>query len=103
MGRGDLGILGRHILPNSWAPLLIKATLDIGVAILLTASLSFMGLGAKPPTPELGLLVTEGRAHLLTAWWYSTFPGLVMFLAVFACNLVGDGLRDALDPTLSSG
>lgn len=103
MGRGDLGILGRHIVPNSWVPLLIKATLDIGVAILLTASLSFMGLGAKPPTPELGLLVTEGRALLLTAWWYSTFPGLVMFLAVFACNLVGDGIRDALDPTLSSG
>ncbi len=100
VGRSDLGILWGHILPNSWVPLLIKATLDIGVAILLTASLSFLGLGAKPPSPELGALVTQGREHLLNAWWYSTFPGMVMFLAVFAFNLVGDGLRDALDPTL---
>lgn len=102
VGQSDLGVLWRHILPNTWAPLLVKATLDVGVAILLTAYLSFLGLGAKPPTPELGALVTQGRDHLLTAWWYSTFPGLVMFLAVFSCNLVGDSLRDVLDPTLSS-
>jgi len=103
IGRGDLGILRRHILPNAWVPLLIKATLDLGVAVLLTASLSFMGLGAQPPTPELGVLVTDGRRFLLTAWWYSTFPGLMMFLMVFGWNLVGDSLRDALDPTLSTG
>lgn len=102
VGRGDLGILFRHIVPNSWVPILIKGTLDIGVAILLTASLSFLGLGAKPPTPELGALVTQGREHLLNAWWYSTFPGLAMFMAVFAFNLVGDGLRDALDPALNN-
>lgn len=102
IGRSDWGILMRHVLPNAWVPLLIKATLDIGVAILLTASLSFLGLGAKPPTPELGALVTQGRDHLLTAWWYSTFPGLGMFLGVFAFNLLGDSLRDALDPTLSA-
>lgn len=102
LGRSDLGILRKHILPNSWVPLLIKATLDIGVAILLTASLSFLGLGAKPPTPELGALVTQGRDHLLNAWWYSTFPGLVMFLGVFAVNLIGDSVRDAMDPTLSN-
>ena len=93
-------ILWRHILPNSWVPLLIKATMDLGLALLLTASLSFLGLGARPPTPELGALVTQGREHLLSAWWYSTFPGLVIFLAVFACNLLGDSLRDALDPSL---
>ena len=93
-------ILWRHILPNSWVPLLIKATMDLGLALLLTASLSFLGLGARPPTPELGALVTQGREHLLSAWWYSTFPGLVIFLAVFACNLLGDSLRDALDPAL---
>lgn len=93
-------ILWRHIVPNSWVPLLIKATMDLGLALLLTASLSFLGLGAKPPTPELGALVTQGREHLLTAWWYSTFPGLVIFLAVFACNLLGDSLRDVLDPAL---
>lgn len=102
-GRGDVGILLRHILPNAWVPLLIKATLDLGGAVLLTASLSFMGLGAQPPAPELGLLVTDGRRYLMTAWWYSTFPGLVMFLMVLGWNLVGDGLRDALDPALSSG
>jgi peptide/nickel transport system permease protein len=102
VGRSGLGVLVRHVVPNAWVPLLIKATLDLGVALLLTASLSFLGLGAKPPTPELGALVTQGREHLMTAWWYSTFPGLVMFAAVFACNLLGDSLRDALDPALSS-
>jgi peptide/nickel transport system permease protein len=100
IGRSDWGILRRHILPNAWVPLLIKGTLDLGVAVLLTASLSFMGLGAQPPSSELGVLVTDGRRFLLSAWWYSTFPGLVMFLMVFGCNLFGDSLRDALDPTL---
>lgn len=102
LGQSDMRILFRHILPNSWVPLLVKGTLDIGVAILLTASLSFLGLGVKPPTAELGALVTQGRDHLLNAWWYSTFPGLVMFIGIFACNLIGDSLRDALDPALSA-
>lgn len=102
LGRSDMGILFRHILPNCWVPLLVKGTLDIGVAILLTASLSFLGLGAKPPIPELGALVTQGRDHLLTAWWYSTFPGFIMFLSVFGFNLLGDNLRDALDPALQN-
>ncbi len=101
VGRSDLGLVLRYILPNSWVPLLVKGTLDIGLAILLTSSLSFLGLGAKPPSPELGSLVTQGKEQLLTAWWYSTFPGMVMFLAVLAFNLLGDSLRDALDPTLS--
>jgi peptide/nickel transport system permease protein len=100
LGLTGLAILWRHVLPNSWVPLVVKATMDLGLALLLTASLSFLGLGAKPPTPELGALVTQGREHLLDAWWYSTFPGLVIFLAVLACNLAGDSLRDALDPAL---
>ena len=93
-------IMGRHILPNVVAPVLILATIGIGGAILALAGLSFLGLGAQPPTPEWGVLVSDGRARLRTAWWISTFPGLVIAFAVLAINLVGDGLRDALDPRL---
>jgi len=100
LGLSDLAILARHVLPNAWVPLVVKATMDVGLALLLTASLSFLGLGVKPPTPELGALVTQGREHLLGAWWYTTFPGFVIFLAVLASNLLGDSLRDALDPAL---
>jgi peptide/nickel transport system permease protein len=99
-GARDIRILVRHMLPNFFAPLFVKGTLDVGHAILLTAGLSFLGLGAQPPTPELGAMVTTGRLHILTSWWYSTFPGLAIFIAVLAVNLVGDGLRDLLDPTL---
>lgn len=99
-GTGDGGLLFRHILPNIFAPIYIKATLDLGQAVLLTATLSFLGLGATPPNPELGAMVTAGRSYLLTAWWYSTFPGLTIFVAVIAINLIGDGLRDLLDPQL---
>ncbi|MBI4277947.1 MAG: ABC transporter permease [Armatimonadetes bacterium] len=99
-GASRARILLRHILPNSFVPVFIKATLDFGYAILLTASLSFLGLGAQPPSPELGALVTAGRVYLLTSWWYATFPGLVIFLAVLGLNLVGDGVRDLLDPAL---
>jgi peptide/nickel transport system permease protein len=100
VGTSRVGIMLRHILPNSFSPILVKLTLDIGAAILLTAGLSFLGLGVKPPEPELGALVTEGRQFLLVDWWYSTIPGLFIFLAVLGFNLVGDSLRDALDPTL---
>jgi peptide/nickel transport system permease protein len=100
VGTSRVGIMVRHILPNSFSPILVKLTLDIGAAILLTAGLSFLGLGVKPPAPELGALVTEGRQFLLVDWWYSTIPGLFIFLAVLGFNLVGDSLRDALDPTL---
>lgn len=99
-GAQDGRILFRHMLPNFVAPLFVKSTLDIGHAILLTAGLSFLGLGAQPPMPELGAMVTAGRLHILTAWWYSTMPGLTIFVAVLAINLVGDGLRDLLDPSL---
>lgn len=103
IGRSETAILARHIVPNAWVPLLVKASLDIGLAILLTASLSFLGLGALPPSPELGALITRGKDHILEAWWYATFPGLVMFIAVLGFNLVGDSARDAFDPTVSGG
>jgi len=89
-----------HILPNCLGPIIVKNTLDIGYAILFTASLSFLGLGAPPPIPELGTLVTMGRNYLLDSWWYPTFPGFAIFVAVLGFNLLGDGIRDALDPNL---
>ena len=93
-------ILIRHVLPNAWVPLVVKASLDLGLGMLLTASLSFLGLGALPPSPELGALITHGRDYLLNAWWYSTLPGLVMFVAVLGFNVLGDSFRDAFDPML---
>lgn len=99
-GSSGVRILRHHIFPNILQPILVKASLDVGLAILTTASLSFLGLGARPPSPELGSLVTQGRTFLLTAWWYATFPGLVIFLSVLGFNLLGDSLRDVLDPTL---
>lgn len=93
-------IMFLHILPNCIAPVIVKTTLDIGYAILFTASLSFLGLGAPPPTPELGTLITMGRNYLLDSWWYPAFPGMVIFIAVMGFNLLGDGIRDAIDPNL---
>lgn len=89
----------RHVLPNCFGPVLVRLSLDIGTALLLTASLSFLGLGASPPTHELGALVNEGRDHLMTSWWYATFPGLTILLLVLALNLLGDAVHDVLDPT----
>jgi peptide/nickel transport system permease protein len=100
VGAGETRIILRHILPNIFPPIFVKATLDLGQAILVTAALSFLGIGARPPEPELGAMVTGGRGYLLTSWWYSTFPGIVIFIAVLAVNFVGDGLRDLLDPRL---
>ncbi len=91
-------LLWRHIFPNCWGPLAVKCTLDVGYVILLLAALSFIGLGAKPPTPEWGALITTGRQYLLDYWWYPTFPGFAIFLVVMGFNLMGDGLRDVLDP-----
>jgi peptide/nickel transport system permease protein len=100
VGAPDAALLFKHILPNCMSPVIVKATLDVAVAILITAALSFVGLGARPPTPEWGAMITDGREFLLDAWWYPTFPGLAIFLTVMAFNLVGDGLRDLLDPRL---
>lgn len=93
-------IMFRHILPNVVAPVIVLSTLRFGIAILTASGLSFLGLGAQPPTPEWGLMVSMGRDYLGKAWWMSTFPGLAITVAVIAINLVGDGLREALDPRL---
>jgi len=99
-GCSNRRIIFRHILPNVIAPVIVLSTLWVGTAILIGASVSFLGLGIQPPTPEWGLMVSEGRAYLNSMWWLSTFPGLAIALTVLAMNLLGDGLRDALDPRL---
>ena len=98
MSRGR--IMMRHLIPNVLAPVIVTATLGIGNTIVMEAGLSFLGLGVQPPTPTWGSMVAEGRDNLLGAWWVATFPGLTIVMVVLAFNLVGDGLRDALDPRL---
>ena len=102
IGARDLFILARYILPNVIAPLIVTATLGLGAAILSAAALSFLGLGSQPPTPEWGRMLSEGRDYLREAWWISTFPGIAIMLTVLAMNLLGDGLRDVLDPRLKT-
>jgi peptide/nickel transport system permease protein len=98
VGGKNSWIMMRHILPNIVAPLIIYNTLGFGGAIMITAGLSYLGLGAQPPSPEWGAMLNDGRAFLRDAWWMSAFPGLLVFFLVFCINLLGDGLRDALDP-----
>src|SRR5690606_27786380 len=100
LGMSGPRIILRHLVPNVLAPVIVTATLGIGNTIVLEAGLSFLGLGLPPPTPTWGSMVNEGRENLLGAWWVSTFPGLAIVFTVLAFNLVGDGLRDALDPRL---
>jgi len=100
LGSRDPSILVRYILPNVVAPLVVTATLGLGTAILAAAALSFLGLGSQPPQPEWGRMLSEGRDYLREAWWVSTFPGLGIMLTVLGMNLLGDGLRDVLDPRL---
>jgi peptide/nickel transport system permease protein len=100
LGVRPLRLAWKHVLPNSYAPILVQATLDFGLAILLAAGLSFIGAGAQPPLPEWGALVAGGRQYVQAAWWIPVFPGLAIFGAVLAFNLLGDALRDALDPRL---
>ena len=95
-------IILRHLIPNALAPVIVAATLGIGNTIVLEAGLSFLGLGVQPPTASWGTMVSDGRDHLLGAWWLSTFPGLAIVFTVLSFNLVGDGLRDALNPRLRS-
>ena len=99
-GASSTRTLTRHILPNCLTPIVVQASLDVGYAILTTASLSFIGLGAQPPTPEWGAMVSAGKDYILDQWWIATFPGLAIFLAVVASNLLGDGLQEAISPTL---
>jgi peptide/nickel transport system permease protein len=100
LGMGDWRIIFRHVIPNTMAPVIVSATLGIGQTILTEASLSFLGLGVQPPTPSWGNMVSDGRDALINAWWIATFPGLAIVITVVAFNLLGDGLRDALDPRL---
>jgi len=99
-GASRAWIISRHILPNCLAPVIVQATLGIGEAILIAAALSFIGLGAQPPAPEWGAMVSMGRTYLLDQWWYATFPGVAIFITVIGFNLFGDGVRDILDPRL---
>lgn len=98
-GAGRLRIVFAHLLPNCVSPIVVKASMDMGTAILAAASLGFIGLGAQPPYPEWGAMISYGRNYLPTWWWYSAFPGLAIYLTVLGFNLLGDGLRDLLDPT----
>ncbi len=100
LGMNDGRIIFRHIIPNTLAPIIVYATLGIGNTILVEAGLSFLGLGVQPPTPSWGNMIADGRDALITAWWIATFPGLAIVFTVTAFNLLGDGLRDALDPRL---
>ena len=102
IGANDWRIMIRHILPNCAAPIIVVATLRLPSAIIMAASLSFIGLGAQAPTPEWGAMLASGRHFLTTSWWICTFPGVAIFLAVLGLNMFGDGLRDALDPKLKS-
>jgi peptide/nickel transport system permease protein len=101
VGCGNPRILLRHILPNVAGPILVMASLQMGWAILNAAALSFLGLGAQPPSPEWGAMLSEGRGYLRQAPWMAAAPGLAIMITVLAVNLVGDGLRDALDPRLA--
>ena len=97
---GTMWIATRHIARNVLAILIVQVSLDVGYAILATSSLSFLGLGAQPPSPEWGALIADGRSYIQTAWWWTVFPGIVLALTVLGFNLLGDGLRDWIDPRL---
>ncbi len=99
-GAGHMRLMFKTILPNCLAPLIVQATLSFSSAILDAAALGFLGMGAQPPTPEWGTMLAEAREFILRAWWVVTFPGLAILITVLAINLMGDGLRDALDPKL---
>lgn len=100
LGVKDLRIIYRHILPNAMAPVFVTATLGVASAILVESGLSFLGFGAQPPAPSWGNILTEGRAYIFDAWWLTVFPGFAILVTVLSFNLVGEGLRDAIDPRL---
>ena len=102
LGGSDARIMSRHILPNVLGPIVVLSTLQIGSAILIGSALSYLGMGAQPPTPEWGLMTSDGQPYLASAWWISTCPGFAIFTAVMAINMIGDGLRAALDPRSTS-
>ena len=98
VGTRDTVILLRHILPNVMVPIIVQTSLAMGMAILFAAGLGFLGIGVQPPTPEWGTMLGSGRSYIFLAPHVTTFPGIAIFLAVLGFNLLGDGLRDALDP-----
>ena len=100
VGAGTLRIMRRHILPNVAAPIIVLGTLGMATSILAIAGLSFLGLGARPPSPELGAMLSSARTYMGRAGWYATFPGLAIMISVLAMNIIGDALRDILDPRL---
>jgi len=102
VGGNDFQIIFHHILPNCLAPIIVQMTLGVATAILSTASLSFIGLGIAPPTPEWGSMLSAGRQFIRDAWYVVTFPGLAIMITIFGLNMFGDGLRDALDPKLKN-
>jgi peptide/nickel transport system permease protein len=99
-GAGFGWIVPRHLVGNVLPVIIVQVSVDVGFAILAVSALSFLGLGAQPPTPEWGALITDGRSYIQTAWWWSTFPGVALAITVLAFNLLGDGLRDWVDPRL---
>lgn len=98
VGASDARILARHVLPNISGPVIVQVSISLAFALLAEAALSFIGLGTQPPDPSWGGMLAEGRDYMQDSWWVAAFPGLAIFLAVLACNVVGDALRDALDP-----
>ena len=100
LGASNRRIMFRHILPNVIGPILVYATLGLGIAIMITAGLSYLGLGAQPPSPEWGAMLNQGRQFMRHAWWMPVFPGLAIVIAVLSINLIGDGLQDAINPKL---
>jgi peptide/nickel transport system permease protein len=100
IGAGSGRILFAHILPNAISPVIVRATIGMGFTILVAAVLGFLGMGATPPQPDWGLTISESRNYLPDAWWYATFPGLAILVTVLGFNLLGDGLRDLVDPRL---
>ena len=98
VGARDWHIISKHVVPNCMGPVIVYATLYMPTAILWSAALSFLGLGAQPPTPEWGAIIADGRSFIASAWWISTFPGVAIMITTLGFNFMGDGLRDALDP-----
>ncbi len=100
LGAGDIRIIFRHILPNAMAPVLVSAVLGVAGAVLTESALSFLGIGVQPPTPSWGNILTAGKDNIQIAWWLSLFPGLAILITVLGYNLLGEGIRDAIDPRL---
>ena len=103
LGTSGWRICWRHVLPNAATPIVVQASLSVAFAILAEASLSFLGLGVQPPTPSWGMALADGKEYLITAWWMATFPGLAIMTVVLCMNVLGDGVRDWLEPRMRQG